>query len=108
MVTLDDMLALLWANPVSITEVGIVSRRVVLQVGRADAGAREHEVRFEGVSRPILNRSGGEPRAYAEASEAGVIDGNTLDLVLWDEPNGLSITFAAAYLDDVRVTKVRR
>lgn len=80
----------------SIAEIDLAGRRVVLEF-TADTTVRR--LRLEGVSSVVVERVGRDKWDYAEASEVGITNGNTLDIVLWDEPNRLAITFETAWID---------
>ena len=93
----------LWAARVAIASLDLAAGSAVLEFTRTASGEIEvHSLRLLRVESLVLIRRSNHDWAYAEASEVGLRErGDALEfgVVLWDEPNEMTIVCHEAWLD---------
>lgn len=95
----DDRIGILWTRGVEVRTVDIARHRVELEFSAPEQS--KHVVKLEGVSKVAIQTST-DTWDYAEATEVGLFrnDGDIVfDVVLWDEPNQITVSCRELWMD---------
>ena len=102
----------LWAARVTIESLDLAAGSVVLEFTRTASGVTEaHFLKLAGVESFVFARSAEQEWESAEATEVGLFDkGDALEfgMVVWDEPNELTVVCREAWLDGRLIARRER